>query len=59
MDDVERRDLEQTAKEASDAVHRTFTDAEIYEILSVMLNLREIRWLDKAMQTIRGELTKT
>ena len=63
---VELQDLKQTAKEASYAVHRmktTFTDAEINEILGTMhtppppLNLRELRGLDKAMQTIRGELT--
>ena len=63
MDSVELQDLGQTAKEASDAVHgvnSTFTDEGIDVILATMnppLNLRELRGLDKVMQTNRGELT--
>ena len=60
----ELKDLGQTAKEASDAVQRietTFNDAEIDEVLETIndppLTLREIRGLDRALQTIRGELT--
>ena len=61
VDSVESQNLGQTAKEASDAVHRTFTDAEIDEIQGTMhnppLNFRQLRGLDKAMQTICGEIT--
>ena len=71
VDTVELQDLGQTAKEASDVasatlatIHKletTFTDATLDEILGTVndppLNLRELRGLDKAMQTIRGELT--
>jgi hypothetical protein len=59
VDTVELKDLGQIATEASgiasDTIHTmetTFTDTD-----DPPLNLREIRGLDKAMQTIRGELT--
>lgn len=64
VDTVELQDLGQTAKEASDSLHKmetTLTDTELDEILGTMddhpLNLRELRGLDRALQTIRGELT--
>lgn len=64
IDTVELQDLGQTANEALDAIHTmetALTDADIDEILETIndppLNLREIRGLDKALQTIRGELT--
>lgn len=57
VDSVELQDLGQTAQKASDVV----ADAEIDKILSSMddppLNLRELRGLNKVMQTTRGELT--
>ena len=63
-DSVELEDLGQTVTEVSDAIQRmetALTDADIDEILGTLddppLNLREIRGLDKALQTIRGELT--
>lgn len=62
VDSVEMQDLGQTTKEASDVVamtlqqmESTFMDAGTMH--DPPLNLREIRGLDKAMQTIRGELT--
>ena len=64
MDTVELQDLGQTANEALDAIHTmetALTDADIDELLEMVndppLNLREIRGLDKALQSIRGELT--
>ena len=64
VDTVELRDLGQIATETSDAVHRmetALTDADVNVLLETLsdppLNLREIRGLDKALQTIRGELT--
>ena len=64
MDSVELKDLGQTAGEASNAAHKmesAFTDAELNELLETIddppLNLREIRGLDRTLQTIRGELT--
>ena len=64
VDTVELRDLGQAASEASDTVHRmetTLTDADINRILMTIddspLDLRELRGLDRALQTIRGELT--
>ena len=64
VDTVELRDLGQIATETSDAVHRmetALTDADVNVLLGTLsdppLNLREIRGLDKALQTIRGELT--
>ena len=61
VDSLELQDLGQIMKEASDAVHKTFTDEEIDGFLATHddppLNPRELRGLDKAMQTIRGELT--
>lgn len=63
-DTVELQDLGQTAEEASNAIHTmetTFTEAKIDELLGTIndppLNLREIRGLDRALQSIRGELT--
>lgn len=64
VDTVELQDLRQPAKEASDAIHKmetTFTEAELDGILATVddppINLRELRGLDRALQTIRGELT--
>ena len=63
-DTVELQDLGQTAKEASDAIHRmetAFTDAEIDELLGMRdeppVNLHELQGLDRALQTISGKLT--
>ena len=63
VDSVELEDLGQAVTEVSDAVQRmetALTDADIDEILGTLddppLNLREIRGLDRALQTIRGEL---
>jgi len=57
-DTVELQDLEQAATEASDTFHIM---EDIDEIIRTVddppLNLREIRGLDRALQTIRGELT--
>ena len=65
-DTVELQDLGQTAKEASDAICRmetAFTDAEIDELLGMRdeppVNLHELRGLDRALQTISGELTSS
>ena len=64
VDTVELQDLGQIATETSDAVHRmetALTDADVNVLLGTLndspLNLREIQGLDKALQTIRGELT--
>ena len=64
VDTVELQDLWQTANETSDAVRgmeTALTDADVNELLGTLddppLNLREIRGLDRALQTIRGELT--
>ena len=61
VDTVELQDLGQTATETSDAIHRMETDSHVDELLGTLddplLSLREIRGLDKALQTIRGELT--
>ncbi|GCB74385.1 hypothetical protein scyTo_0003475 [Scyliorhinus torazame] len=64
VDTVELQDFGQTAKEASDAVHKketTFTDVEVDELLGTAndtpFNLGELRGLDRALQTIQGELT--
>ena len=64
VDSVELEDLGQTVTEVSDAIQRmetALTDTQIDEVLGMLddppLTLREIRGLDKALQTIRGELT--
>ena len=61
VDTVELQDLGQTATETSDAIHRMETDSHVDELLGTLddplLSLCEIRGLDKALQTIRGELT--
>ena len=64
VDSVELEDLGQTVTEVSDAIQRmetALTDTQINEVLGTLddppLTLREIRGLDKALQTIRGELT--
>ena len=64
VDTVELRDLGQIATETSDAAHMMETaliDADVNVLLGMLndppLNLREIRGLDRAMRTIRGELT--
>ena len=64
VDSVELEDLGQTVTEVSDAIQRMETaliDTQIDEVLGTLddppLTLREIRGLDKALQTIRGELT--
>ena len=64
VDSVELEDLGQTVTEVSDPIQRmetALTDTQINEVLGTLddppLTLREIRGLDKALQTIRGELT--
>jgi len=64
VDTVVLQELGQVATDASNAVHEletTLTNEDIDEILGTVddppLNLRELRGLDKALQTIRGELT--
>ena len=64
VDSVELEDLGQTVTEVSDAIQRmetALTDTQIDVVLGTLddppLTLREIRGLDKALQTIRGELT--
>ena len=64
VDSVELEDLGQTVTEVSDAIQRmetALTATQIDEVLGTLddppLTLREIRGLDKALQTIRGELT--
>ena len=64
VDSVELEDLGQTVTEVSDAIQRmetALTDTQIDEVLGTLddppLILPEIRGLDKALQTIRGELT--
>ena len=63
VDTVELQDLGQTATKTSDAIHRmetALTDAQVDELLGTLnappLSLREIYGLDKALQTIWGEL---
>jgi hypothetical protein len=63
-DTVELQDLGQAASEASNTLHNletALTNEDIDEILGTLedppLNLREIRGLDKALRSIRGELT--
>ena len=65
VDSVELQDLGQVAKTVSDTVEKmetSLTEADIEAALSTMydppLNLREIRGLDKTMQTLRGEHTR-
>ena len=55
FDDMELQDLGQTAKEASDTVQTMETT--LTNMKDPPLDLREIRGLDKALQTSRGELT--
>ena len=61
VDTVQLQDLGQTASDAVQRIETTFTDAKIDELLTTLddppLNLRELRGLDRALQTIRGELT--
>ena len=64
VDSVELEDLGQTVTEVSDAIQRmetALTDTQINEVLGTLddppLTLREIQGLDKALQTIRGEIT--
>ena len=64
VDTIELQNLGQTAKDVETSIHNmetTFTDAGLDEVLGTIndppLNLRELRGLDLAMQTIRGELT--
>jgi hypothetical protein len=61
---VELKDLgaaAQVAKRASDVVETTLSDVDIDRALETMgdppLNIRELRGLDRVLQTIRGELT--
>ena len=60
VETVQLQDLGQAAKEASDTVHEMETTLSVAD-LGIMdeppLNFRELRGLDKAMRTIRGELT--
>ena len=62
-DSMELQDLGAAAQDATEAarvVETTLTDTDIDEILGTLddppLNLRELRGLDKALKTIRGEL---
>lgn len=64
VDTVELQDLGQTATDVADTVHRletALTDNEIDQVLGTIddppFDLRELRGLDRALQTIRGELT--
>ena len=52
IETLELQDLGQTANEASDVIHTMET-----AVNDPQLNLREIQGLDKALQSIRGELT--
>ena len=64
VDTDELRDLRKIATKTSDDVHRmetALTDTDVNVLFGTLndppLNLREILGLDKALQTIRGELT--
>ena len=57
IDIVQLQDLEQTVKEASDAVHKMETTFTVAELDNCPLDLRELRGLDRGLQTIQGELT--
>jgi len=64
VDTVELQDLGQITTETSYGVHRmetALTDTDVNVLLSTLndppLSLREIQRLDRALQTIRGELT--
>ena len=63
VDAVELQDLGKTATDVVDTVHRletALTDNEIDQVLGTIddppFDLRELRGLDRALQTIRGEL---
>ena len=65
VESVELQDLGQVAKTVSDTVEKmetSLTEADIEAALGTMydppLSLREIRGLDKTMQTLRGEHTR-
>ena len=64
VDTVELQDLGQTVTEASNVINRVetaLTDTQIDQVLGTIddppFDLRELRGLDKALQTIRGEHT--
>ena len=64
VDTVELQDLGQTVTEASNVINTVetaHTDTQIDQVLGTIddppFDLRELRGLDKALQTIRGELT--
>ena len=64
VDTVELQDLGQTVTEASNVINKVetaLTDTQIDQVLGTIddppFDLRELRGLDKALQTIRGELT--
>ena len=64
VDTVEIQDLGQTVTEASNVINRVetaLTDTQIDQVLGTIddppFDLRELRGLDKALQTIRGEHT--
>ena len=63
VDAVELQNLGKTATDVADTVHRletALTDNEIDQVLGTIddppFDLRELRGLDRALQTIRGEL---
>ena len=63
VDAVELQDLGKTATDVADTVHRletALTDNEIDQVLGTVddppFDVRELRGLDRALQTIRGEL---
>ena len=63
VDAVELQDLGKTATDVADTVHRlesALTDNEIDQVLGTIddppFDLRELRGLNRALQTIRGEL---
>ena len=68
VDTVEMQDLGQTATDVSKIVETAFTESELNKILDTLddsplntsglsANIRELRGLDRALQTVRGELT--
>ena len=60
-ENIDLLDLGQTAQKASDASHLVISDTQVDELIGTIndppLDLRELRGLDRALQTIRGELT--
>lgn len=58
---VEMQDLDRSLQQATNVLETTFTESQINEVLNTIsespLNLRELRGLDRRLQTFRGELT--